>query len=278
MKNLHRSFRRAIITASLVTAVAIATSATASIAAPKAPAPIAGQGYHLAFDDEFDKLDIGETGHKWCPGLWWEPRPLPEIGTEVTCSNSQLHLNCLRSKNFHMVTLATNWRDSKGGAFFRYGYFEARIKMPIAGNGAFWTFSRNPSLQVPIAPDKPATLTSEIDFIETDGQQPLKVVNTLHRNTSGLGGMKDEINQNNINDAPEDITKDFHTYGCLVTPKLITWYFDAKPIASCRAFDSTDQDRMLIFDLFKDGVLGSKVPDGVEKFTMDIDWIRVWTR
>jgi hypothetical protein len=254
--------------------IALFLLASCILPASAAPAPIAGQGYHLAFEDQFDKPDFGLTGHTWCAGMWYE-KPAA-IGTEVTWSHSQLHLTCFKSNGFHGVTVCTNWHDSKGGTFFRYGYFEARIKVAPYGNNAFWSFSKYHSDSLAVVPADPKTYTSEVDFLETDGDHPTTVVNTVHFNTSSFGGVSDKQNGNNVNPVAVDITKDFHVYGCLVTPTLVTWYLDAKPVASAPTYPSTDQDRYLVFDLAPGGVLGTKVPDTVDHFTMDIDWVRVW--
>ena len=57
------------------------------------PAPLAGMGYKLAWADEFDALDIGETGRRWAPNLWYER---PAGADQYSVAESVLTLKCLR--------------------------------------------------------------------------------------------------------------------------------------------------------------------------------------
>jgi hypothetical protein len=248
----------------------------ASLERAKEPAPVAGRGYRLVFSDEFDgPLDVGENGRRWCPHMWWE-RPMERRQYEV--SDSNLHVRCFRDNGWADCNLTTEWADTRGGSFFRGGYFEARINCARAWN-AFWLFSVNHSRGVPqTAPDR---WCSELDILETDSAQPNRFVGTLHRNTWAPGntGPPDRQNANNNHELAVDLLGRWHSYAALWTPREVVWFVDDQPVAHSPTFESSWQDMFLILGLGKGGVNGgSPPPTGIDSVEMLVDWVRVWQR
>jgi hypothetical protein len=242
----------------------------------KLPAPIAGQDYRLIFSDEFDgRLDIGETGHRWAPHIWWQQAmDERQYGTRDSC----LYLRSLRDNGWGDCNLSTEWGDTRGGTFFRGGYFEARVNCAKGWN-AFWLFSVNHSRSVPKT--RADAWCSELDILETDAAQPTRLVGTLHRNTGGAknGGPADQQNHNSNHEVGVTLLGEWHTYAALWTRSEIVWFVDEREVARCPTFESTWQEMFLILGLGKGGVNGGPAPpDGVDMIEMLVDWVRVWEK
>ena len=112
-----------------------ATLALAAIAAPaaaaKAPGPIAGKGYHLAFHDDFSHF----RKHVWTRKIWYDdPPPRHAIHTK----SGVLHLVSRRNQGYPDITVTTLKSRS-----FRHGYFEARMRWTkgLGAWPAFWLVS-----------------------------------------------------------------------------------------------------------------------------------------
>ncbi len=239
------------------------------------PAPLAGKGFTLAWADEFETLDIGATGHRWAPNLWYER---PADPSQYGVADSILTLKCLRrSGDWAGCQLSTEWADTKGGIFFRGGYYEARMKVPRAWP-AFWLFSANHSRGVIPRRDDPSTLCGEIDIYEGDGDRPTYFCGAVHRNTSSQGGIRDEYNHNNCQkNLGIDLTQDWHDYAVLWTQREVVWHLDGKETHRAPAFDSTWQDSFIVLGLEPGGLLGGRMPEDANELDLLVDWVRVWT-
>lgn len=260
---------------SLMIGAAALAAAPAGAAAPQdAPAPIAGKGYSLVWADEFDALDIGESDRRWTPHLWYE-RP---VGADhYGVANSILTIRCLRrGGGWEGCNLATEWADTRGGSFFRGGYFEARMKVPRAWP-AFWLFSVNHSRGAVPRSGDPASLCAEIDIYEGDSAHPTYFCGAVHRNTSSQGGVRDEYNHNNCHDLRVDLTLDFHAYAVLWTKSEVIWYLDGAETHRAPAFDSTWQDAFIVLGIEPGGLLGGPSPPAdARDVALEVDWVRVW--
>lgn len=243
---------------------------------PDLSPPVEAKDYPLIFADDFDTLDIGEAGRRWAPRLWYEQPPPPD---HFSAADSVLTLRCFRrGGKWTGCNLATEWTDTRGGTFFRGGYFEARMKVPRAWP-AFWLFSVNHSRNIRPDPKDPTTLCAEIDIFEGDSAHPDYFCGALHRNTGGGGGISDDFNHNNCQDAGVDLTRDWHLYSVLWTRREIVWYLDRRETHRAPTFDSTPQDAFLILGLGAGGVLGGPPPGaGIDEIALQVDWVRVWSR
>jgi hypothetical protein len=240
------------------------------------PAPIAGMDYRLIFADDFDRLDVGESGHRWAPHLWYERPVTPD---HYSAARSIVTIRSFRRGGaWTSGNLATEWADTRGGTFFRGGYFEARMKVP-RGWPSFWLFSVDHTRNVRARAADPRTLCAEIDIFEGDSAHPTAFCGAVHRNTGGGGGIEDAFNHNNCHEAGVDLTRDFHLYGALWTKREIVWYLDRRETHRAPAFDSTWQDDFLILGLAAGGVLnGPPPPVGIDEIALEVDWVRVWAR
>ena len=113
--------------------------------------------------------------------------------------------------------------DASGaGRGTRYGYFEARMKMP-PGPGtwpAFW-----------LAALKPATVTDgkvEIDAIEYYGQFTAAYQAAVHVWYKDPGKTRGTAEKINVPDGA--MVQDFHTFGIDVSPQAIVFYLDRAPV------------------------------------------------
>jgi hypothetical protein len=237
------------------------------------PAPLAEQGYRLTFAEEFDTLDIGDTGHRWAPRLWYEPGVSAD---HYACANSVLTLRLLRQHGvWQGINIATEWTDTKGGTFFKGGYFAARMKLPRAWP-AFWLFSVNHSRNVTPRADDPTTQCAEIDIFEGDSARPKMFCGTLHSNTGSYGGIRDQFNRNNCDTLGQDLTLGWHVISALWTQKEIVWYCDERETHRIPAYPSTWQDQFIILGVQPGGILNGPVPDGTDPVELLVDWVRVW--
>lgn len=254
-------------------ALAMASTARAVTPAEALPPGIAEAGYRLKFAEDFDRLDIGDNGHRWAPRLWYEA---PVSDEHYHVADSVLHLRLLRrGARWEGCNIATEWTDTRGGTFFRGGYFAARMKMPRAWP-AFWLFSVNHSRGVAARADDPATECAEIDIYEGDSAHPTYFCGTLHRNTGSGGGIKDEFNRNNCSDLGFDLTRGWHVYSVLWTPRFIAWYLDGRETHRAPAYPSTWQDAFIILTIQPGGILNGPQPLDAEPAELLVDWVRVW--
>jgi beta-glucanase (GH16 family) len=259
----------------------LATIADAGIAGSSAvdpPAQAAAAGFHhLSFDEQFKgPLDISYDGsaiqgrHRWNAGLWWEGVP-PASAYQL--QNGILTITASAS---HNVDLCTQYHDASGGIYFLGGYFEARMR--CTDWSAFWLYcAKRPMVYGNLVQaSNPLTWTNEIDIIETDPGLPDAAFCTLHKNTSGDGGVTDEQNDPARFPLPFPMIGTWHTYGLLWTREEIIWYIDNFKVASARPFASTWQPAQLILSAAPGGANGSA--STVLPPTTQVQWVRVWEK
>jgi len=125
----------------------------------------------------------------------------------------------------------------------KYGYFEARIKIPghVGAFPAFWLFHDKRAWE--------GTKRSEIDIMENLGHAPWYIYNSFHYfdnvSTSYSG------DANFLKPAPSgqvytgtDYSQDFHTYAVEWKPNRVTWYIDGQQVSVL------DSDKVNFEDLY----------------------------
>jgi beta-glucanase (GH16 family) len=113
--------------------------------------------------------------------------------------------------------------DTQGKVLFKYGYIEARMKMPAgAGNWpAFWALGDNIStVGWPVS--------GEIDIGEQGGDRPTRNSAAVHYSIDNIAG---SCCGNHLYDSGEIFTQynysaDFHTYGLAWLPDRLEFYVD----------------------------------------------------
>jgi beta-glucanase (GH16 family) len=250
------------------------------------PPPIAGQGYAVTFQDQFDIFD----GGNWGEGIWYDPGSPPN---SIYVQNGVLQLVSRKSQGYQDITVST-----EGGSdpkTFQYGYLEARMRW-TAGNGAwpaFWLMSYRHAAN----PDWPSInsycaehglpaaecYSGEVDVFEGQGSQPATFYHTIHKNSCGCYGVADEQNAANWTNGVD--LSGFHTYAILWTANEMKWYLDDNLIDTEKASDSARNGR--IFDALRQPMFvllqmwiggwtvgtDSSTPDELHT---EVDWLRVW--
>lgn len=230
------------------------------------PKPIAGQGYREVFRDDFDTLDT----QKWSLNMWYESGP--RTG-QIRTAGGVLELRAGASGP--NVSICTDAHGGNGaGRSFLYGYFEMRAKWTWKTPGAWpalWLLSqKNRDGQNAASP--PTSLASEFDIFEGYHQglhSPF--TGALHRNTSSLNGVPDQVKAC-FADPVQDYDTQWHTYAGLWTPDRISWFFDERELKRETPWDSTDQQMFLIIDLW----LTQQPPSG--DALLQVDWVKGWQK
>lgn len=154
---------------------------------------------------------------------------------------------------------------------FQYGLIEARIKMPAGGGTwpAFWMLGT--SLNAKTAWPE----CGEIDIVETQGNNPLNVIGTVHGPGYSGGSAKTYTTF-----APDDVSAGYHTYAVEWLPGKITWLLDGKAFYSVTKADVApdawpfDAKFFLIINVAMGGNLGGDIDPALQSATMSVDWIR----
>jgi len=263
------------------------TATTAPCPTTSEPAPIAGLGYHQVFRDDFNTLDRSV----WDNHIWYDTAPLAAWTNFQYAQNGILHL--VTSRNYLLGSTAfpeNTLTTQTSGRTFQQGYFEARMKW-TGGHGAwpgFWLLSYRhatdpawPNVNPYCSQNGLPTAqcySAELDVFEGQGSEPTSFYGTIHRNSSGSYGVRDQQNANNWQNAGVDLTADFHTYGMLWTATQITWYLDGRALMSAPVYDSTDQPMFLLLQMWTGGWTYN--PDSTTPTNLEtqVDHVQVWQR
>jgi beta-glucanase (GH16 family) len=195
----------------------------------------------------------------------------------ITASKGTAEPNCVTDTN-------KRWTSGKfttfGKKHFTYGYFEARMKMPVGGGTwpAFWTLSTNIGTV-------PWPTSGELDIMEYAGNSPKKSTSAGHyRNSSGNHEYKSG-SQNHTT----DLSSEFHTYGMLWTPNEVTYSFNGETFFVLKKsmtglanwpFGPTSAGvhpkMYLILNLAMGGTYGGLISTSLTKATFEIDYVRYY--
>ena len=237
------------------------------------PAPIAGQGYTLRFNEQFDSL----SRTIWDDHLWYQDGP-PPANTQYV-QDGLLHLVSRRSQGYPQIEVTTQ----SAGLRFKQGYFEARMRW-TKGPGswpAFWLLSyahaTNPNWPQPACPI-PDCLAAELDVMEGQGSTPFDFYGTIHRNSASFYGVPDQQNDNNWHPQSFDLTAGFHTYAAKWTATEVSWYLDGQFTHSAPVWESFNQSMFLILYMWTGGWTSDTTTATPDELKTEVDWVRVWQR
>jgi hypothetical protein len=244
--------------------VRVTATEHASPSPPSEPAPIAGLGYSLAFEDDFTTLDTTY----WRLGRFY----LPEKPEFFSVSNSILRITTTSALGYEPHDLQGRERSSA----WQYGYFECRMRYTRdpASFAAFWLISDNS-----VGPGAGPCTTikaAEIDIYEAFHNVVAPgtyhgSTHTLHRNTGNGCGMADSTNSNAIvQNCGFDLADNWRTYSCLWTPTTLKWYIDETLIIQNPVFDTTNQLQRMYITCHGHG------SSGPATLYTEVDWVRVW--
>jgi beta-glucanase (GH16 family) len=235
------------------------------------PPPIAGQGYAVTFQDQFDTLNP----NVWTRSVWWNGA---HGSDELYAAGGALHLVSRRSRGYPDIDTAT-YSPASGAPqkrTFRLGYFEARMKIP-SGNGswpAFWLYSKGQA----DGQTGPNLLNSEIDIADEGEGQRIHFAG-VHKNTNSCCGVRDEIRPSeNWRPLSYDMSANWHIFSALWTTSEVIFYIDEVEVMRAQAWPSTNQDHLLIIDEWIGG-WGSPIdPTTPDVLDLQVDWVRVWQK
>ena len=246
----------------------------------------------VVWSDEFDGSAIDTDTWTWDVGGWGFGNGQMEYNTSRAknpyIDNGSLVIEAFREdyfgNEFTSARLLTQGRFA-----FKYGSLEARIKMPDTENGlwpAFWLLGNNfPGIDWPHC--------GEVDIVEmgsaggiTDGKQQERFNVAMH--FSDAADQKQSYVE--WDDAPVDLSQDYHLYKISWTPFDMTFYLDGIEIVS---WDITPahmaefhQPHFIILNLaiggWVDTYTGITDPNDVTALPgegasarMQIDWVRL---
>ena len=249
-----------------------------------APAPIAGQGYELVFQDEFNDAELSAL---WQAAPSGGPLP-PTIGYGV------MTLRSTEANGYQWGLVAstgprlTSEPSYPFMASWQEGYFEARIRYsddPWAWP-AFWLFG---AAKVEAWPEEDCRLlNAEWDIMEngvqnSDGAHPASSwsYTALHRNTSdgtddGYCGIPDE-QQTGAQQHPGVDLSDWHVWAGAWVDDLFCTFLDGDLLQCVAGYDSSAQPMHLVFSILYLGSCAGCGPRPPELW-MQVDWVRVWQR
>lgn len=175
-------------------------------------------GYKLAWSDEFNgpALDTDKWNYRTDTRFWSLQR-----AANVRVADGSLYLD-LKKETFGTTSYTGGGVISK--KLFRYGYYEARIKVP-PGSGwhsSFWMMKYNR-----LATD---TVSIELDVIENDSVTPLKYGVNTHRHLP-----IPHLTYGWKNVVTPSLSANYHVFGCEFTPTLIRYFFEGNVVQTVNA-------------------------------------------
>lgn len=260
----------------------VGTFLSMSTIASCAPPPVAGTGYELVFQDEFDDGSVGAI---------WATAPFGGSLPPVEGNGVMTVWSAAANSSYWGYVASTGPRiDTEPSHPFahawRYGYFEARIRFTDSDWAwpAFWLFSLAKTEAWP--GENCNLLNAEWDIMEggignADGQWPASRATyaVLHRNTTdntadGYCGLPDQQRQLRTTFPDVDLSQ-WHTWAGRWTAGELCTYLDDELLGCLEPYDSTPQPMHLVFTMqyLQDCVDCGPRPDAL---AMDIDWVRVW--
>ncbi len=180
---------------------------------PVVPTP--PPGYRLVWADEFEGDRLDESRWLYRTGERYWSTQLP---ANVSVRDGLLRLAGRKEK-------AAKSDYTAGGVIsrrvFRYGYYEARFKVPATAgwHTSFWMM-HHPGAD----PAAHVGSRQEIDVCENDSVATGRYSANLHE------WLPAHVGRGHRRVRTPDLAADFHVWGCEFTPERITYYFDGRVV------------------------------------------------
>ena len=95
--------------------------------------PAQAAGYHLAFEDEFDTLDM--SPNKLGDYKWYRAIPVWDLGdppdANISVANSALTLSWTKSQGTYLTAVSTCAKDASHYRAWKHGYVEVRMRWDV---------------------------------------------------------------------------------------------------------------------------------------------------
>jgi beta-glucanase (GH16 family) len=255
------------------------------------PPPSAPRTWKLTFNDEFNAFDSSKWTHKfwWNGDTFWPTKELQVYkSSQLAIENGNAVITAERATdltNFNGHTANSDgepfsWVSdllTTGGVSGvqapgfaqKFGYFEARIKMPPAAAG-FWCGFWMQGV-VPNGANSSYPGGWEIDTVEVVPQNPSRMEMHLH-GVVAFRATKDS--------ATPLLGGDFHVYGLDWEPGFIAWYLDGVKVAQYTgtAFDAAPPHYMMLNFTIGGAASwpGAPTSGTPSPSTMLVDYVRAW--
>jgi beta-glucanase (GH16 family) len=243
---------------------------------PTAGQPLDLTGYHVTFDEKFNRLDISAygPGSQWIAHTPWNGDfgdaafGNPEQDGPFSINAQGLAITAKRGSNGKWTSglICSVDKDGPGQHGFaqQYGYFEMKAILP-SGSGtwpAFWLVGR----------DKTRT-GAEIDVIEYYGSFPKYFHTTEHVWVAG----KNALLRTQLIEVPEgSLSSGYNLFGVLITPQTTTFYLNRREYWQTPTPPEYQQPMYILADLALGG--GWPISDLPSPQVMQIAYIKVYSK
>ncbi len=245
-----------------------------ALASPAAAVPLDLSNFELTFADDFKYLDISAhgPGTRWTAHTPWngdfgdaafaDPGPLGPFaagpdGLTITARKGE-------DGRWRSGLLSSVDKDGPGQSGFtqQYGYFEIRTQLPD-GPGvwpAFWLVGTRKQKN-----------SVEIDVFEYYGAFPKGFQTVQHIWENG----KDRLNAQHVTNVSDHFfTKQFNTFGVLITPERTKFYLNREEFWDTPTPPEYHQPMYVLVNLALGG--GWPIVDLVSPAVMRVDYVKVW--
>jgi beta-glucanase (GH16 family) len=231
--------------------------------------------WRLAFNDDFNGTDLPDNKWNRCypsaqpNGCSNPPEQQWYQSKNVSVSDGLLHLTAKKESvngfpyTSGMVTTGPLEKNAgqKNNFAFKYGYVEARVKVP-KGQGlwpAFWLLPAD------------GTGPPEIDLMEVLGNDTKTSYATVH-------WALDQASKSMTTIHDTDFADGFHTVGIRWNKNAIEWFYDGQRV---KRFVGTDQIPHEQMFLLANLAVGGEWPGNANSTTpfpadYQVDWVKVW--
>ena len=246
------------ILASAVCVFAADIDPTSGNAQPFPGTPVSA--YQLAWSDEFNASAVATAKWNFRTGVrYWSTQQ----AQNNSVSNGLLHI-LLKKETVGTTDYTAGGLISKKAV--RYGYYEARMRVP-PGRGwhtSFWMISGG----------TPVPNTSiELDVIENDSITPLKYGVNTHRHLPAP-----HVTFGSKSVTTPSLTADFHVFGCEFTPATIKYFFDGALVQTVDATQFAHCDLNIWLTSVAAPLGGTTSVDDTQlPATADFDYARFFT-
>ena len=235
----------------------------------------------LVWSDEFDAAALNEADWNYLIGdgcdiglCGWGNNELQSYQRDNVALEDGLLKITARRQSAGGSSYTSARITTKGKQDFKFGYLEARIKLPAGGGlwPAFWMLSTDE-----VYGGWPRS--GEIDIMEWVGNKPKEVLGTVH---FGQPWPNNSFTGHTLKQVLTDWSDDFHTFAVEWSADKITWLVDGYPFGSKTPGDLApqrwpfDQDFHFLLNVAVGGTLGGTVDNGIFPATMEVDYVRVY--
>ena len=258
----------------LFTLAGLALGACTSTAqtVPNAPSRLDLSDFRLTFSEEFDDLDVSEWG---CTSRWIAHTPWagdfgsatfaePRRGYPFTIDKGILAIEARKFGDEWYSGLLAAWDPCDSGFAQKYGYFEARIKVP-RGAGfwpAFWLVGIDRS-----------NGTAEIDILEHHTHKYYQYATALIQHPAQEGDRR--ILWSNATPIADYLLSDrFNTFGASIDENEVVFYLNRQEVWRTATPENFHQHMYPLVNLAMDA--GFKDEDTPTSAKMFVDYIRIY--